>query len=124
MPDYETTIQRKNTRAFIDANPVTLVLSTRARVRTPTGGERLQNAGTLAPQQFRLIDLGGSTGGLSVPTVDVDGTDRRVEMVLYGNWDAIVPLNSTFTYGGSNYRVVGLGTPRSYDVRGLVIRDG
>lgn len=120
----ELRLQRRNTKAFIDANPVDLALIPRQLVNSGSGQQYVDQ--TARPsQRLRLIDQ-TSTSGPNPGTVEAsDGQQRKAEFQLLGEYDAVIGV---FDYwrdnSGIRYEVVNLIHNNGYEVRAQVVRYG
>lgn len=86
-------ILRKQTKAFIDDDPFTIVLTPRSvSTRVPGGGYVKANGVPRAPQTVKLIYSGSSTGTAGREGVQVtsDGVERRYDYVIIGEWDMAI----------------------------------
>lgn len=86
----ELWVQRKNTHWYIEADPVDIALSRRATARTALGGMTKSFVRQVPTQRFKLIMQ--SPAGASIEQRTDDGTERRVDYVLLGEWDADVEI--------------------------------
>lgn len=107
---------RKLTKDFIDALPVELVLTPRARVRKPAGGYGWEDQTPRAPQTMTLIEPGGDQR----PTVTADGIERVVEFELLGEWNAEMARGDVFTHQGKDWELVEIFYENGYERRALV----
>ena len=114
--DKSLQVNRRLTRAFIQANPVTLVLTPRSKVRTPTGGTKWQEGTPRAPQVMTLIEPPTDP----VPTVTADGVERRVNFMLLGRHDAAMERGDVFTHQGRDWEIVEMFYDNGYEKRGMV----
>lgn len=120
----ELEVNQRNTKAFIDANPVELVL--RTRIRTNTGsGVKEEEGPQRDPQIFRLIDQ-TRTSGPEPGTVQAnDGVQRKIEYQLLGVHDAVIGLYDFWVdSAGIRFEVADLIPFNGYEVRAQVIRYG
>jgi hypothetical protein len=114
MTDVETTMQRVNTAAFINANPIVLALTPNTRTKTASGGWVDSPQAPRALQTFRLIPQSVSSGA---PDRATDGVSRRWPYVLLGMWNAVVQVGDTFEYGELTLQVKHLWPENRYEVR-------
>lgn len=77
MTTIQESVQRKNTRAYIETNPSDLVLIRRKKNKTPDGGWQWSAGEQLAPQHCRLIRSGNKGDNMQRTT-----PDGRVLVVL------------------------------------------
>jgi hypothetical protein len=98
----ELEVNRRTTRAFIAADPVSLALVPYAQHRTASGGLK-QVAGTpRSAQQFRLIPLQDVMPQIQTP----DGVQLTPQFVLMGAWNCEVERWDRFSLNGNDYVVV------------------
>ncbi len=119
----ELFVNRLNTKAFIDADPTTITLTPRIAARAPTGGV-IQTDGTpRAPQVFHLIMQ--SPAGSSIEQRTDDGTERQVDYVLLGEWDAAVAVGDWWEDAlGNRWEVRALIPTNNYETRAVVEAHG
>lgn len=123
MSPNELRLQRKNTKAFIDANPITLALIPRATSNTGTGQQMVD--GTQRPEQtFRLIDQTRTSGPEPGTVLASDGQQRKAQYQLLGEYDAIIGLYDYWVDGGTRFEIANLIHHNDYEVRAQVIRYG
>ena len=123
MPVLNLPLNRKLTKAFIAANPVTLVLIPRTKVKKPAGGTTWENGSPRDPQILTLIEQTGLSGQPK-PVVTVEGIERVVEFVLLGEWDCQMETGDVYSFQGKDWEVVGLFYDNGYEKRGLVSARG
>lgn len=117
--DYELKIQRKITHAFIRAEPVDIGLSRRTESRTALGGILKNFARQLPTQTFKIIMQ--SPAGASIEQRTDDGTERRVDYVLLGEWDADVQIGDYWDdASGERNEVTSMIPYNGYEVRANV----
>lgn len=117
----ELAYQRRNTVAFIAANPVSLALIPRTRIKDGSG-TRFQDGDPRATQTFRLIDQ--STARNTIPGLirASDGIERLVDFVLLGDMDAVVSLWDYWVAESGTYEVAEIYPANQYEVRAAVVR--
>lgn len=116
----ETTINRKNTLMFIQANPLVLALIPRERERTASGGSKYVDQPAREVQTFRLIPRDETT----LPTFNDEGIDRSYDLVLLGAFDAQMSIRDYWhDENGFRYEVMDVQR-NSYEVKGAVVRKG
>lgn len=98
----ELEINRLNTKAFIDADPVSLVLSHREKEDTPTGGFKFGDPVLRDAQTFRLIPQSDIMPQVQTP----DGTTLTPTYVLLGTHDAQMSRWDTFSLNGIDFVIV------------------
>lgn len=119
MGPLELAIYRFNTTAFIAADPLNLTLTPRGSSRTPSGGIALQGADARPVQTFKLIMQ--SPAGGSIEQRTDDGTERRVEYVLLGEWDAAIDVGDFWDDDhGQRWEVTALIPDNGYEKRAVV----
>lgn len=123
MDPVELHFNRLNTQAFIKADPISLVLQTRGSVRTPSGAVA-HEAGAPRPEQtFKLIMQ--SPAGNSIEQRLPDGTERQVDFVLLGEWDAQVDVGDWWEDdAGRRYEVRAVIPRNGYETRAVVEAHG
>jgi hypothetical protein len=121
----ELQVQRRNTAAFIAADPVDLVLVPHTKQSLPSGGYSFHEEAPRGVQTFRLIpsndrmpEISNSNGRMAVPTY-----------TLLGNWDAEMERWDTFVLGGVVYEIASPVRPEHtdspYERKGdVVIKNG
>lgn len=121
--EIELAAQRRVTAAFIAANPSSIVLTPRLRVKTGTG-TTWQDQPPRAAQTFRLIDQSSPSG--NQPTaVSIDGSQRKVTYQLLGAWTTIIGLYDYWIDGdGFRCEVAELLPDNGYEQRAQVVRYG
>lgn len=103
MRAAELNIQRKNTKVFIDADPVSIRLKRESRTATEDGGHRKNADGPpMDPQIFRLIPITDQMPVIQTP----DGFQRTPTYVLLGTYDCDMDIWDKFTLNGINYQIV------------------
>lgn len=112
----ELRVQRATTRAFIEADPITVVLYRSEFLSDGAGGEIKQNPEPLTPQRARLIPMqDGST-----PRLIADGEQVTPKYMLMGEHDLDVEREDEFTVNGRSYKVVFVNENRQYEVKAEV----
>lgn len=120
MTTTELTIQRRLTVAFIDTQPVPLVLTPRIRVKQPSGGMKLEEQPPRAEQTFRLVEPSNPAR----PTRTADGVERVVEFLLLGSYDAQIGVYDVFYHAGGDWEVIFLYHFNGWEHRAEVARHG
>lgn len=117
--DEELAIQRQNTEEFINSNPMPIVLTRRGNTRTVTGAYEHPDGRLLPTQLFKLIMVSPSGG--SIEQRSDDGTERRIDFVLLGNYDADVQIGDYWHDDtGQRWEVVSLVPFNGYQVQANV----
>lgn len=120
----ETDIHRKNTLAFIAANPtVVTLIPIQEKTRTASGGWTTADAPARAPQTMRIIEPGARTTPATVKLQD--GTERVVSFWLLGAHDALVAVGDHWTEAdGRSWEVGDIIRSNHYETRALVAERG
>jgi hypothetical protein len=119
----EVELKRRNTKAFIDSNPVVITLIPRSPFKSGTG-TRLVDQKARAAQTFRLVDLSGSGGTSPGIVASADGKQRKVEFQAIGNWDATILVGDYWLDGSDRLEVAELLPYNGYERRAMVVRYG
>jgi len=123
MEPNELRLNIKQTKAFIDANPILLRLVPRIRVNSGSGST-LQDQPARPEQTFRLIDQTRTSGPEPGTVQTGDGQQRKVEFQLLGNPDAVIGVYDYWIDGQTRYEVGNLIFRNPYEVRAQVVRYG
>lgn len=120
--------QRRMTRQFIAASPVDIALIPNTEARTASGAVSLTGGVPRPIQRFRLIPMSHterpdqSTTGSGV---GVGGVQRKYDLTLLGEWDAVVqPNDYWFDESGQKYVVDAVISFNGYETKGLVMSYG
>lgn len=107
MDPLELRVHRLNSEAFINADPVSLVLHRGTVERTASGGYRRNNPQPLADAQtFRLIPASGNVGSGKVEEIKTStGRLSAPTYVILGKWDCNLEQWDTFLLNGTWYEV-------------------
>jgi hypothetical protein len=123
MDTVERAVMRKQTKQFIDDNPITVTLYRPGAQHSDGAGGVTWDPGTdLAPQVMRLITK--NQAGDSVSRTNVDGTTVQPDFVLLGEYDADVKNGDTFQLDGVEARVLYVRNDRRYETWAEVYRHG
>ncbi len=119
MSDVELRVQKRLTTAFINTQPISVALTPRQKVRTPTGGAKLEELAPRDPQTMRLVEP-------PKPQLEIalDGIQREVEFLLLGEYDAELGVYDTFSHDGHDWEVVQLYHFNGWERRAAVARLG
>ena len=119
----EQTVNRLNTKAFIDVRPSEIILTPRERTKTAGGGWKYEELAPRAPQTFRIIELGMTT---TPPILTLtDGKQREAEFWLLGEWDAAAEVDDIWTAtDGRVWQVGDIIRDNGYETRALVTERG
>jgi hypothetical protein len=119
----ELRVNRINTKAFIDADPLSLILQTRGSSRTASGAYAQETADERPEQVFKLIMQ--SPAGGSIEQRTEDGTERQVDFILLGEWDAQVAVGDYWDDEKDQRWEVKAIVPRNgYETRAVVEAHG
>lgn len=119
----EIRIQRKNTHAFILADPTQISLTPKTEASLPSGGTQVVDGAPRTTQTFRLIPMShterpqrsGSAGG----------QQKRHDFTLLGEWDASMePGDWWEDERGERWMVDEMVPHNGYETRGLVTAYG
>ena len=112
---------RAGTKAFIDANAVTLILIPRLRQKSGTGTILVPQPAR-APQVMRLIDQSTSSSPTPGLVQTSDGRERLIDFFLLGEYTAAVGLWDFWTDVTGTWEVAQVFPPNDYEVRAAVVR--
>lgn len=118
----ELKAQRRQTDAFIKANPTSVILSRAESVPNGAGGFRQGAPSALTPQEFRFIEPGASYGQGEAQLLD--GEMVRVDWILLGRYDADLKRGDWFYKDGIKYEVVTVRSTGNYEVKAEVTNRG
>jgi hypothetical protein len=107
MNDSELAVYRANTKAFIDADPITAVLTPQTETKG-FSGTKMEAGAPRAPQTFRLIPQNDVTPEVMTP----DGIQLTPTFVLLGMHDAAMDRWDTFSLGDRKFQIVSPIRPR------------
>lgn len=115
----ESDVQRRITQAFINTRPVSVSLQPTQRVKTSSGGYRMdRTAPQRSEQVFRLIEESAPR----FAAVTEDGRQRDQYFILLGAWDAVMAVGDTFTLDGDDWTIDELYPDNGWERRARVIR--
>lgn len=110
MNALEKAVQRKATKAFIDADPTTLVLKT--KLESFVGGtKKIVDGPESPPQVFKVIWEGQSGINREAP----NGA-RRFDFVLIGEHDAVISIGDFWKDGEQENRITWVSPSNEYEV--------
>lgn len=109
--------QRKQTEAFIAADPRSIALDRRVRTSDGAGGFVNGALTTMASQTFRLLP---QEDGATARTT-AEGETATPEYMLMGRWDADMQRWDEFRIGTRRYQVVFISENRQYETKGEVL---
>jgi hypothetical protein len=121
----ELAVNRKNTKAFIDARPSTLALIPTTVVRTEAGGKRASDGPPRVAQVLRVIEQASAYGNSPGLLPTQDGQQRRVTYQLLGEFDAVMAVGDHWLDAdGIRYEVRELLPYNGYERRARVVQYG
>lgn len=120
----ESDIHRKNTLAFIAANPTAVTLiPIQEKVRTASAGWTVQSGTPRSSQIMRIIEPSARSTPATVKLQD--GTERVVSFWLLGAHDAAVAVGDHWTEAdGRSWEVGDIIRSNHYETRALVAERG
>jgi hypothetical protein len=122
MDPIELKMNRLNTKAFIDAKPVQLVLQRADDQRTASGGRTKGQFKDVPEQTFRIIEQGAPSAPQIINLTD--GTAREVNFWLLGMHDADMQKGDSWRENGRDWIVGDIIRDNGYETRGLVTENG
>lgn len=116
MNATELKIKRKNTLAFIQAQPITVVITRQTKAQNQRGGWDLESE-VLPPQTMRINHtLVGRRARQASPADETFGDIPYSKDVLMGPWDADIQKDDVFSVDGVTYTVDYVYNNRDYEV--------
>lgn len=115
----ELEVQRQLTLGFIAQKPDTVVLTPQAKVKQPAGGYAWVPGDPRLPLEVSFIE-NSAQGGNPVPTLTLDGVERRIELFFVAPWGSPVAVHDTFTHQGKEWEVIGIFYDNGYETRAMV----
>jgi hypothetical protein len=100
----ELNVLRKQTTAYIAANPVAVALVRTVLVDDGAGGKKPASVGPLSPQTVRIIQQNDLRTGVERRTVA--GEVVRPTLAMLTEWNANVEEGDTFTWNDLSLEVV------------------
>ena len=114
-------ILRDQTKAFIDDDPFTIVLTPKSDpVRVPGGGFEKVDGDPRDPQIVKLVYSGSARGASGQEGVQVtsDGVERRFDYVIIAEWDAELEVGDRWTDAlGNHCQITSLIPDNEYERR-------
>lgn len=107
---------RRATTAFIHVDPEEISFIPRVKDRQPAGGFAWRKLAARPPQTVTFVEPPSNP----VPTITLDGVERRVEMMIVAEWDAAIARYDVFTHAGRDWEVVEIFYSNGYETRALV----
>lgn len=121
MTPAELRLHRRNTEAFIKANPIDLALIPRVATNSGTG-QSLVDQQQRPVQRLRLIDQSRTFGPEPGMVRTSDGQQRKAEFQLLGEHDAVIGLYDYWKdSNGILFEVAELLPRNGYEVRAQVV---
>lgn len=120
----EIATNRDITRWFISMDPSEITLTPRQLVRTKTNAREAQDLTPRHQQVFKLVQGGLVRTSAEGLTETEDGTQRKFDYILIGNWDAIVEIGDWWEDNGQRYEVTGILPYNGYEVKAGIISHG
>lgn len=115
--DVELSMNRRNTTRFIQADPQTIVLT--PQIRTVEGKVAKFVDGTpRLPQVFKFIMQSAAGGSIEQHTGD--GTARRMDFQLLGDWNSQGDVYDHFLLGDTKYKITAIVPDNGYERRFVV----
>lgn len=120
----ELRAKRRQTSAFIAAQPTTIALIPVSKAKTASGGVVTAQVTPRAEQTLRLIDQ--STAGGNLPGIlrAGDGQQRKITHQLLGAYDAVMAVGDFWMDGNARLEILELLPFNGYERRAMVTRYG
>jgi hypothetical protein len=112
MSRVETLVQRRQTTAYLNAEPRDVVLLRSDLQDDGAGGKIESQPVPLAPQVFRLVPFKRRL--THTQSTITEGTVTVSSYALVGRWDADVQKGDEFVLDGGRYRVESVEPGRDY----------
>lgn len=115
---------RAGTVAFINQDPTVISLTPRVETKQASGASVWTDGTPREPQTFKLISQGFTAHGAK-RTVTLSGTERTIDYVLMGTWDAVVEVGDHWTDdNGRRFTVISLDDGHGYELKANVEAHG
>lgn len=114
---------RRQTHWFIENDPTPISLVPVAKQAAPGGGWNVSPLAPRSTQRFKLIPQSTADGVVQT----ADGTSRRFDYILLGEWNAIVAIGDMFTepeHSGQKWVVQGLLPYNGYEIKAGIVSYG
>ena len=111
-------VQRMLTEAFISTQPINITLVPMERQKTASGGYTFVAGAPRASQVMRLVE----PASVPDPLRAADGTQREVDFMLIGAFDAEMAVYDMFIHGGNTWRIESLYPDNGWERRAVVVR--
>lgn len=115
MNNAELVMRRRNVKAFIQADPVSVAISRKAEpIKSAAGGYTQGTPTVLAPQQARIVlnKRRFNNGIVNSEAGDIPHTDY----LLIATHDKDFRVDDTFVWLGQNYSITGLHKNRTESI--------
>jgi hypothetical protein len=113
MDAMELKVGVKNTKAFIEANPVRIQLRRPKIEKTSAGGKRRVNPDLIPAQSFRITPMSGLVWDRAKTTPD-EGSIPDVTEILIGLPDANIQKGDYFPHEGGWFKIEHVSPLRGY----------
>lgn len=116
----ELQANKEMTHWFIQSDPTVVSLVPREQVKQPSGGFKWTDLPPKPPQTVKMIPQGGSLGGIVTAE---DGTNRRYDFVMVGEWNANIHINDYFQDPHQKdvmWQITGMEPFNGYEVKARV----
>lgn len=125
MDHAERVLQRRNTRALIDADPVDVEIFRSTTTETAGGGTRKSTPSGLGrKQRFRLAPASMFTNLTQMMAAQIEGMVPRQEWVILGRHDADIRKDDLLQINGVPYKVFFVDPKREYQTLARVHQEG
>jgi hypothetical protein len=121
MTTDTTYASEKSTEAFIDENPIEIVLRRSVRTKTSAGGWAMGAPSPLPPQRVRLVALHGY---LADQRLGPEGDITVPRFMVVGLPTVDMKRDDTFEYDGETYRINRVNTTPPWAKRGEAFEHG
>lgn len=108
--------QRRMTTAFIQVKPEVISFVPRVKDRQPAGGFVWRELDPRPPQTVTFVEPPSNP----VPLLTLDGVERRIELMIVGEYDLEIARYDVFTHQGREWEVVEIFYSNGYETRALV----
>lgn len=123
MRTSEIQVQRRNTVAFINADPITVVLNRAELVSNGAGGFRRESPSPLPPQTARLVPVGAQYGGAEEHEM-LDGQTVQVDYHMVALFDADIERGDWFFLRDEKHEVVWVRSVGDYEMKAGITNRG
>ena len=119
----ELRMQVRMTRAFIQADPSSLVFNRNKREQDATGGWITVPEFAVEEQVGKVCEISGGRG-IENPRIAADGKQRTADFLLVMEVGADVEIDDWFMLNEKKWSVIEVGRSLGYEVRLLVAQYG